>query len=108
MPRNVVRTHEVTKAFVMERACKVFKVPSVYDWQYEVCDAVLAGKDCVLTVPTGGGKTLSFYLPLLAYWQPGDNEPEHQKIVLIISPLVELMKEQVSVQTGYGRRNCLL
>ncbi|KIJ54010.1 hypothetical protein M422DRAFT_241270, partial [Sphaerobolus stellatus SS14] len=65
---------DIVKKRVSERACNFFEIPAVYDWQYEVCESVLDGKDILLGVPTGGGKTLSFYLPLLAHWKPGDKE----------------------------------
>ncbi|KAF8499420.1 P-loop containing nucleoside triphosphate hydrolase protein [Gautieria morchelliformis] len=80
----------------------LFSVEAINDWQFEVCEAILGRKDCVLSIPTGGGKTLAFYLPLFAHWAPGDNEPSHQKVVLIVSPLVELMKEQTADLNSHG------
>ncbi|KAF8478784.1 P-loop containing nucleoside triphosphate hydrolase protein [Gautieria morchelliformis] len=92
---------------IARRIRRIYDIETAYDWQYEACEAILKGRDCVLSVPTGGGKTLAFYLPLFAYWEPGDREPANQKVVLIVSPLVELMKEQVSkcnvVDFGSGK-----
>jgi superfamily II DNA helicase RecQ len=92
--------HEVSQAtnieLIAQRACDVFTLESVYDWQLEVADTLSQQKDCILSAPTGGGKTLTFYLPLLAFWCPGDINPTHQKIILIVSPLIELMREQVA------------
>ena len=54
--------------------------------QEEVIRSVLAGADTLALMPTGGGKSITFQVPALA--RPG--------IYLVISPLVALMKDQVS------------
>jgi ATP-dependent DNA helicase RecQ len=53
--------------------------------QEEVIQAVLAGRDCIGVMPTGAGKSLTFQLP--AKMLGGT--------VLVISPLISLMKDQV-------------
>ena len=62
-------------------------------FQLRATESVLCGKDCWLNVPTGGGKTLSFYLPLLVI---------PNGIILVASPLTALMKDQVSA-LAFGR-----
>ncbi len=60
--------------------------------QEEVIRAVLAGRDCIAILPTGAGKSLTFQLP--AKLLPGT--------VLVISPLISLMKDQVDALEGLG------
>ncbi len=62
--------------------------------QRHIIDAVLAGKDCIGVMPTGAGKSLTFQIP--ARILPG--------AVLVISPLISLMKDQVDSLTRFGFR----
>jgi len=57
-----------------------------FGWQLEAASAVLQGKDLILDVGTGNGKTLVFNLPLLL--DPKD-------INIMVSPLSALMIDQV-------------
>ncbi|PHJ21011.1 atp-dependent dna family protein [Cystoisospora suis] len=57
--------------------------------QREVMNAVLAGQDAILIMPTGGGKSLCFQLPALTV-RGG------RRLTLIVSPLVSLMADQVA------------
>ena len=60
--------------------------------QREAMEAVLAGRDSLVVLPTGGGKSLCFQAPAVV--QPG--------LGLVVSPLISLMKDQVDTLLGNG------
>jgi len=62
--------------------------------QRRIIDAVLAGRDCIGVMPTGAGKSLTFQVP--AKLLPG--------AVLVISPLISLMRDQVDALVRLGFR----
>ena len=62
--------------------------------QREVIDVVLEGRDCIAVMPTGAGKSLTFQVP--ARMLPG--------AVVVVSPLISLMKDQVDALLAWGFR----
>jgi len=62
--------------------------------QREAMDAILAGRDSVVVLPTGGGKSLCFQAPALV--KPGGG------LALVVSPLISLMKDQVDTLVENG------
>src|SRR5687768_5769895 len=60
--------------------------------QREAMEAVLTGRDSVVVLPTGGGKSLCFQAPALV--RPG--------LAVVVSPLISLMKDQVDTLVGNG------
>jgi ATP-dependent DNA helicase RecQ len=62
--------------------------------QAEVIDAVLQGRDCIAVMPTGAGKSLTFQIPARML----------NGTVLVISPLISLMKDQVDALLAVGFR----
>jgi ATP-dependent DNA helicase RecQ len=71
---------------------EVFGYTEFRPGQIEVIEAVLAGRDCIAVMPTGAGKSLTFQLP--ARLLPGT--------VLVLSPLISLMKDQVDALLDLG------
>jgi ATP-dependent DNA helicase RecQ len=66
--------------------------------QREIIEAVLAGRDCIGVMPTGAGKSLTFQVP--AKLVGGT--------VLVLSPLISLMKDQVDALERLGFRAAVL
>jgi ATP-dependent DNA helicase RecQ len=60
--------------------------------QREACEAALAGRDSLVVMPTGSGKSLCYQLPALV----GDD------LTLVVSPLVALMQDQVDALRERG------
>jgi ATP-dependent DNA helicase RecQ len=60
--------------------------------QEEIIRDALAGRDVFAVLPTGGGKSLCFQLPALAW--PG--------LTVVVSPLIALMKDQVDALQTTG------
>ncbi|MDA1104579.1 MAG: ATP-dependent DNA helicase [Gemmatimonadetes bacterium] len=73
---------------------EVFGFDDFRPGQREVIDAVLEKRDCIAVMPTGAGKSLTYQLP--ARMVDGT--------VLVISPLISLMKDQVDALTSLGFR----
>ena len=72
----------------------LFGLKSFRTGQREVINEVLAGKDCLSIMPTGGGKSLCYQLPAVA----------RDGLTLVISPLIALMKDQVDSLQALGLR----
>ena len=71
---------------------QVFGFEAFRPGQLDVIEAVTEGHDCIALLPTGAGKSLTFQVP--AKVMPGT--------VLVISPLISLMKDQVDALRAYG------
>jgi ATP-dependent DNA helicase RecQ len=73
-------------------ALRRFGHSAFLEGQREVVDDVLAGRDVVVVMPTGGGKSLCYQLPALL--EPGPT--------VVVSPLIALMKDQVDALSARG------
>jgi ATP-dependent DNA helicase RecQ len=62
--------------------------------QEEVCRAAIAGRDLLLVMPTGAGKSLCYQLPAIA----------RGGTALVISPLIALMEDQAAKLDTLGLR----
>ena len=60
--------------------------------QSEIIDSVLAGRDTLALMPTGGGKSICFQVPTLVL---GHDNPD-KRLCLVITPLIALMRDQVA------------
>ncbi len=61
--------------------------------QYEIIEAVAAGRDAVVVMPTGGGKSICYQLPALL---------ASEGCAIIISPLIALMQDQTQALVANG------
>ena len=62
--------------------------------QLDVVTAVMRGRDAMVVIPTGGGKSLCYQVPALALGG----------LTVVLSPLISLMKDQVDALARRGIR----
>lgn len=80
---NVTEKQQQTPAGILQRW---FGYGSFRPGQEEIIRAILAGREVLAILPTGGGKSICFQVPALLL--PG--------YALVISPLISLMQDQVA------------
>src|SRR5256885_2490199 len=69
-----------------------FGFPGFRPGQREACEAALAGRDVLVVMPTGSGKSLCYQLPALM----------REDLTIVVSPLVALMQDQVDALRARG------
>src|SRR5215468_9610532 len=69
-----------------------FGYPDFRPGQEAAVESVLSGRDTLVVLPTGGGKSLCYQVPALML----------PKLTVVISPLISLMKDQVDALAARG------
>lgn len=72
----------------------VFGFPEFRAGQREIIGGVMSGRDCIGVMPTGAGKSLTYQIPAKLL----------SGTVLVVSPLISLMKDQVDAVVDVGFR----
>ncbi len=91
LPDAGALTPELSLRALLERT---FGFASFRANQEEVCRAAVAGRDVLLVMPTGAGKSLCYQLPAIA----------RGGTALVISPLIALMEDQAAKLSALGLR----
>src|SRR5688500_10279640 len=92
MGATVGSSHQLPTSPLEDALARYWGYTSFRPLQREAMEAVLAGRDSLVVLPTGGGKSLCFQVPAVV--QGG--------VALIVSPLISLMKDQVDTLVGNG------
>ncbi len=71
---------------------RVFGYDEFRPLQRDIIEGILSGRDTLAVMPTGGGKSLCYQVPALAF--PG--------MTVVVSPLIALMQDQVNALVARG------
>ena len=86
MTLNEAREPDSPRDGVRSILAEVFGFDTLRPGQADAIDALLGGRDVLAVMPTGGGKSLCYQLPALVFGG----------LTLVVSPLVALMRDQVT------------
>ena len=89
-------SHCMTQA--VELLNRIFGYASFRGPQQAIIERLTAGGDCLVLMPTGGGKSLCFQIPALL--RPG--------CAIVVSPLIALMRDQVAALIEAGVKAAFL
>jgi ATP-dependent DNA helicase RecQ len=86
----------------MERARQILRSVFGYDAfrhrQNDIVQTLVEGRDALVLMPTGGGKSLCYQIPALV----------REGVGVVVSPLIALMQDQVDALTQLGVRAAFL
>jgi len=83
---------------LLETLSRYWGYSSFRPLQEQAMNAALAGRDSLVVMPTGGGKSLCFQAPAL----------EKESVTVVVSPLISLMKDQVDTLIACGAPAAML
>ncbi|MXN78368.1 DNA helicase RecQ [Burkholderia sp. 4701] len=81
---------------------EVFGYSAFRGQQGEIVEHVAGGGDCLVLMPTGGGKSLCYQIPALLRRETGHGAG------IVVSPLIALMQDQVAALSEVGVRAAYL
>ena len=87
-----VTNSEIASETPLSLLKRVYGYDAFRGLQVDVIADVMAGRDTLAVLPTGGGKSLCFQAPAVV--RPG--------LAVVVSPLISLMKDQVDTLVGNG------
>ena len=71
---------------------RFFGYSSFLPMQFDVITWVMSGNDCLVLMPTGGGKSMCYQMPAML----------SEGCCIVVSPLLALMKDQVDALVANG------
>ena len=92
MPSNQSYNPVTAKKVALSLLKRFYGYDSFYPMQWSAIECALQGRDCVVLMPTGGGKSLCYQMPSLML----------DGCSIVVSPLLSLMKDQVDALQAMG------